>query len=91
MDPDVITSYYSQSLQGLPTTLPADSLNQYVTRLLEVVEIQSYGDGETYASQLKALFKILEDKSINQSPFLLDGATEMILTFVRHCENDVSI
>ena len=70
-------------------TLPVVALNEYMARLLEVVVILTADDGEAYASQIRHLFMDLEDKSHNETRFVLDGAIETILLFIRRGGNNV--
>ncbi|KAJ7874720.1 armadillo-type protein [Mycena olivaceomarginata] len=51
------------SLQTLPADLNLKGISEYTTRLLEVIELQTEGDGELYAQQLTELFTQMEARS----------------------------
>lgn len=76
-------SYYSQSLRTLPDDLNLNGISKYTTRLLEVVEIQTEGDGELYARQLGDLFAQMEARSPRYAQLVVENAVEMVLLHLR--------
>lgn len=93
IDANIIESYYTQSLETIPLTLSIKAKDEYATRLLEVVQVQSGEDGESYARQAKTLIGLVENSSSSQTlrgkhPIsVLEGAVEMILMYLRTCES----
>jgi AP-4 complex subunit epsilon-1 len=91
VDPNIVESYYSQSLKAIPPGLSLKDRNEYVTRLLEAIEIMSGQDGEVYAKQLKNLFKVVEDDTLQASPPVLESAVELVLKDTRHSMSSLSV
>jgi hypothetical protein len=79
-----VESYYSQSLKAIPPGLSLKDTNEYVTRLLQVIEIISRDDGEVYAKQLKELFKVAEDVTEEANRSVLESVVEFVLQDNRH-------
>ncbi|KAJ7078870.1 armadillo-type protein [Mycena belliarum] len=90
-DANIVNSYYSQSLQTLPNDLNLSGLSEYTTRLLEVAEIQSDGDGELYARQLVDLFARMEARSPRYAQFVVENAVEMVLLHMRNAATSFQI
>ncbi|KAF8170253.1 armadillo-type protein [Mycena galopus ATCC 62051] len=84
IDPNIVTSYYSQSLQTLPPDLNLKGISEYTTRLLEVIELQTEGDGELYAGQLAELFTQMEARSPRYAQLVVESAVEMVLFHLRN-------
>ncbi|KAF9467306.1 armadillo-type protein [Collybia nuda] len=82
VDLNIVGSFYSQTIQSLPTELSTKDKNEYAIRLLEVLEVQSGEDGETYARQAKALLECLEVVPPMDYP-ILEVAVERILLYIR--------
>lgn len=61
----------------MPSGLSVGALSEYTSRLLEVVELKSEGDGELYAQLIKELFLQIRIQSV------LESAVETILVYVR--------
>ncbi|KAF7362087.1 Adaptin-N domain-containing protein [Mycena venus] len=83
IDPNIVNSYYSQSLQTLPPDLNLKGISEYTTRLLEVVQLQTEGDGELYAQQLAELFTQMEARSPRYAQLVVESAVEMVLLHLR--------
>ncbi|KAF7375959.1 Adaptin-N domain-containing protein [Mycena sanguinolenta] len=83
-DPNIVNSYYSQSLKTLPADLNIKGLGEYTTRLLEVLELQTEGDGELYARELAELFTQMEARSPRYAQLVVESAVEMVLLFLRN-------
>lgn len=79
-----MASYYSQSLRALPPSLSIKAKNEYATRLLEALEIQTRADGELYAREVKGLFGRLEGGFSEGNP-VLESAVGMLLLHLRNC------
>ncbi|KAJ7668431.1 armadillo-type protein [Mycena polygramma] len=84
IDPNIVNSYYSQSLQTLPIDLNLKAISEYTTRLLEVLELQTEGDGELYARQLSDLFTQMESRSPRYAQLVVESAVEMVLVHLRN-------
>lgn len=84
IDLNIVNAYYSQSLQTLPSDLNLTGISEYTTRLLEVVEIQTEGDGELYARQLGGLFTQMEARSPRYAQLVVETAVEMVLLHLRN-------
>ncbi|KAJ7782899.1 armadillo-type protein [Mycena metata] len=91
IDPSIVNSYYSQSLQSLPADLNLNGIGEYTTRLLEVVELQTEGDGELYARQLGDLFAQMEARSPRYAQLVLENAVEKVLLFLRNAASSFQI
>ncbi|KAJ7039210.1 armadillo-type protein [Mycena alexandri] len=91
IDPNIVNSYYSQSLQSLPADLNLNGIVEYTTRLLEVIELQAEGDGELYAQQLGDLFAQMEARSPRYAQLVLENAVEKVLLFLRNAANSFQI
>ncbi|KAJ7350295.1 armadillo-type protein [Mycena albidolilacea] len=84
IDLNIVNSYYSQSLQTLPVDLNLKGISEYTTRLLEVIELQTEGDGELYAQQLTELFTQMEARSPRYAQLVMESAVEMVLIHLRN-------
>ncbi|KAJ7497085.1 armadillo-type protein [Mycena latifolia] len=91
IDLNIANSYYSQSLQTLPSDLNLTGISEYTSRLLEVVEIQTDGDGELYARQLVDLFAQTEARSPRYAQLVLENAVETVLLRIRHAPTSFQI
>ncbi|KAJ7188509.1 armadillo-type protein [Mycena filopes] len=91
IDPNIVHSYYSQSLQTLPADLNLSGLGEYTTRLLEVIELQAEGDGEQYARQLVDLFAQMEARSPRYAQLVMENAVEKVLIYLRNGTNSFQI
>ncbi|KAH7926514.1 ARM repeat-containing protein [Leucogyrophana mollusca] len=88
VDPSIIGSYYSQMLQNIPPAMSARDKNEYVSRLLEIGEMQSEDDCEVYATHLKDLFATVEGESQGRPEDMpvLENSIERILVCIRELE-----
>ncbi|KAJ6593663.1 ARM repeat-containing protein [Mycena capillaripes] len=84
IDSNIVNSYYSQSLQTLPTDLNLKGISEYTTRLLEVAELQTEGDGELYARHLGELFTQMEARSPRYAQLVVESAVGMVLLHLRN-------
>jgi len=84
IDSNIVASYYAHSLQTIPSGLNIRDKNEYVTRLLEVLEIQAGEDGELYARLVKDLFGKSDAALLGEDPFVLENAVEMVLLHIRN-------
>ena len=84
IDPNIINSYYAQSLKTIPADLNLSGISEYITRLLEVVETQAEGDGELYARHLGDLFTQIEARSSRYAQLVVENAVEMVLLYLRN-------
>ncbi|KAJ7128916.1 armadillo-type protein [Mycena crocata] len=91
IDLNIVNAYYSQSLQTLPDDLNLNGISEYITRLLEVIEIQADEDGELYAGQLRELFAGLETRSPRYAQLVVENAVEMVLLHLRHATSTFQI
>lgn len=85
VDPVIVGTYYSQSVQAMPLALPINAKNEYVSRLLEIVEMQYADDVEQYAKQVKDLFAVVEgeDQGRTEGLPVLESSVERILNQVK--------
>jgi hypothetical protein len=90
IDSNIVASYYAHSLQTIPSGLNIRDKNEYVTRLLEVLEIQAGEDGELYARLVKDLFGKSDAALLGEDPFVLENAVEMVLLHIRNGEYSFS-
>ncbi|KAG1890377.1 armadillo-type protein [Suillus subluteus] len=72
-------------LHNFPTGLTLSDKGEYVSRLLDVGELQHGNDGEQYASYLKDLFAVAEGDTQGRTEDMsvLEVGVEMILTYIR--------
>ncbi|KAJ7647590.1 armadillo-type protein [Roridomyces roridus] len=91
IDLNIVPSYYSQALRTLPDDLGIGGVSKYVCRLLEVVEIQTEGDGELYAHQLNDLFAQMEARSPRYAQHVLESAVEMVLLHLRNAPTSFQV
>ncbi|KAI0819517.1 ARM repeat-containing protein [Trametes gibbosa] len=77
VDQTIVESYYARLLQG---QLPAEhGSEELLTRLLEIVEIATGDDGESYAQQFKKVLQAIEgDSPLNQRPVLQEAVEELL-------------
>ncbi|TFK74600.1 ARM repeat-containing protein [Pluteus cervinus] len=84
-DDDLLHSYYSQVFQGLRSNGENQaSRNRSIGRLLEVLEVQSEGDGEAYARRFHELFTSIETE--RDGP-IAEIAVEQTLSRTRDSDN----
>ena len=79
-------SYFFQSLQGIPAALAVKDKNEYVIRLLEVVDIQCGEDGEFYARQLKDIFVAIDQVAAPERQPVLENVVEKVLLYIKNGE-----
>jgi AP-4 complex subunit epsilon-1 len=84
VDREIVAAYCARTLKALPPDLNAKGKNEYVTRLLEIVDVACGEDGEAYASQLKDLLLVADDASL-----VLDSIVEVVLLRIRHSRHSV--
>ncbi|KAI5823685.1 ARM repeat-containing protein [Schizophyllum commune Tattone D] len=59
IDGNIVSTYYVQSVETMPSDLPLPAREAYVGRLLEVIETQCYEEGEAYANAVLDLLRKL--------------------------------
>ncbi|KAL1756265.1 hypothetical protein FB107DRAFT_274085 [Schizophyllum commune] len=59
IDGNIVSTYYVQSVETMPSDLPLPAREAYVGRLLEVIETQCYDEGEAYANAVLDLLRKL--------------------------------
>ncbi|KAJ7209609.1 armadillo-type protein [Mycena pura] len=91
IDPNIINSYYAQSLKTIPADLNLSGIGEYITRLLEVVETQAEGDGELYARHLGDVFTQIEARSSRYAQLVVENAVEMVLLYLRNAATSFQI
>ncbi|KAJ7755738.1 armadillo-type protein [Mycena maculata] len=91
IDGNIVQSYYAQSLRTLPDDLNLSGISEYTTRLLEVVEVETEGDGELYARQLGDLFAQMEARSPRYAQIVVETAVEMVLLHLRNAASSFQI
>ncbi|KAG1878094.1 armadillo-type protein [Suillus subalutaceus] len=85
VDSSLVEAYSTQLLHNFPTGLTLSDKGEYVSRLLDVGELQHGNDGEQYASYLKDLFAVAEGDTQGRTEDMsvLEVGVEMILTYIR--------
>lgn len=72
IDPHILASYYEQSIGNLPLDVSVADKVEYTCRLLEVLVVQSDGNGELFASGVQELLSVLDSE-------ILERPIEMVL------------
>ncbi|KAG1737606.1 hypothetical protein EDB19DRAFT_1716833 [Suillus lakei] len=85
VDPSLVEAYSTQLLYNFPPGLTLSDKGEYISRLLDVGELQYGNDGEQYASYLKDLFAVAEGDTQGrmEDMSVLEIGVEMILTHIR--------
>ncbi|KAE9408568.1 hypothetical protein BT96DRAFT_663006 [Gymnopus androsaceus JB14] len=83
VDPNIVSTYYSNALQNLPNVLPVDAKSEHARRLLEVLEIQAETDGERYARDVLALLG-----QNDPDGHIFEDAIDMVLTYIRQSPDE---
>jgi hypothetical protein len=84
VDPSIVQLYFSQRLQGLDTS--AESYEDEVLSLLEVIKILAGEDAELYARSIKDVLSPAGTGGVNgtqQSSRVLERAVEIVLSSLR--------
>ena len=87
VDPSIVQLYFSQRLQGLDTF--AESYEDEVLSLLEVIKILAGEDAELYARSIKDILSPPGAGGVNvaqQSSRVLERAVEIVLSSLRDGE-----
>lgn len=79
MDPSIVSTYYSQAIQNIPSGLSVAELNERGLRFLEIITVQSSEDGESYARELKDMLLQLENASLDGHS-VLEAIVDKVLT-----------
>jgi AP-4 complex subunit epsilon-1 len=87
VDSSLVETYSTQLLHNFPAGLTLSDKGEYVSRLLDVGELQYRNDGEQYASYLKDLFAVAEGDTQGRTEdmSILEVGVEMILTHIQEC------
>ncbi|KAG1760911.1 armadillo-type protein [Suillus occidentalis] len=85
VDSSLVETYSTQLLHNFPAGLTLSDKGEYVSRLLDVGELQYRNDGEQYASYLKDLFSVAEGDTQGRTEDMsvLEVGVEMILTHIQ--------
>lgn len=85
VDSSLVETYSTQLLHNFPAGLTLSDKGEYVSRLLDVGELQYRNDGEQYASYLKDLFAVAEGDTQGRTEdmSILEVGVEMILTHIQ--------
>jgi AP-4 complex subunit epsilon-1 len=78
VEPEIVNTYYTRAIQSIPPALTAKGKDEYVARLLEVIDVVCSEDGESYTRQLKSLLEVAEDGKT-----VLEGLVELVLSRIR--------
>lgn len=87
VDPSIVQLYFSQRLQGLDTS--AESYEDEVLSLLEVIKILAGEDAELYARSINDILSPPGAGGVNvaqQSSRVLERAVEIVLSSLRDGE-----
>ncbi|KAJ8076998.1 hypothetical protein PM082_001421 [Marasmius tenuissimus] len=91
VDDNVVESYYSRSLQQIPSDLSIDHKAEYVCRLLEILEIEAQGDGERYAREVQDILQHVYTVTSENKEAVLEPAVQSVLSFIRTATADWQI
>ncbi|KAG8214010.1 armadillo-type protein [Butyriboletus roseoflavus] len=93
VDPIIVETYYSQALHNLSPSLSLSDKNEYVSRLLEIIDMQDANDIDQYARHLKDLFSVVEGGEHGPTEYLpvLDLSVQRILNGIRERETSSRI
>ncbi|KAK7035211.1 hypothetical protein VNI00_011978 [Paramarasmius palmivorus] len=91
IDQNIVASYYTQSLDHIPANLSPSHRAEYAYRLLEVLEIDTDGDGERYARDAEQLFERIYAINTEEKEVVLESAVEKVLIRVRQAPVDWQI
>lgn len=85
VDPIIVNTYYSQALHNLSPSLSLSDKSEYVSRLLEIINMQDADDIDQYARRLKDLFSVVEGRERGATKDLpvLDLSVQRILSGIR--------
>ncbi|KAG2368350.1 armadillo-type protein [Suillus spraguei] len=85
VDSSLVKAYNVQLLDNFPIGLTLSDKGEYVSRLLDVGELQYGNDGEQYASYLKDLFTVAEGdtQGCTEDMSVLEVGVDMILTHIQ--------
>jgi AP-4 complex subunit epsilon-1 len=85
VDPTIVETYYSQALHNLSPSHSLSGKNEYVLRLLEIIDMQEANDVDQYARRLRELFSVVEGGEHGPTEDLpvLDHSVERILNGIR--------
>jgi AP-4 complex subunit epsilon-1 len=78
VEPGIVSTYYTRAIQNIPPALTVKGKDEYVARLLEVIDVVCGEDGENYARQLKSLLEVAEDGKT-----VLESLTESVLSRIK--------
>ncbi|KAL1696083.1 armadillo-type protein [Schizophyllum commune] len=82
IDGNIVSTYYVQSVETIPSDLPLPAREAYVGRLLEVIETQCYDEGEAYANAVLDLLRKLSTLS-TVAPHVLESVVTAVLEHIR--------
>ncbi|KAL1710626.1 armadillo-type protein [Schizophyllum commune] len=82
IDGNIVSTYYVQSVETMPSDVPLPAREAYVGRLLEVIETQCYDEGEAYANAVLDLLRKLSTLS-TVAPHVLESVVTAVLEHIR--------
>ncbi|KAG5220079.1 Adaptin-N domain-containing protein [Salix suchowensis] len=86
---NIVVNYYQLILQSVADSSLGSA--DAVTRLLEIVEVQTASDGEAYAREVKELFRILEGPPLSPKQIVSEEAVQIILTHIMSGDDSYSM
>ncbi|KAH8814730.1 armadillo-type protein [Flagelloscypha sp. PMI_526] len=81
IDNDMLAAYYGQALQSIPNSMSLNAQNEFMIRLLEILDIQFREDGAGFAEQLAGAFRAVE--AAGAELLILEETVEMVLVRIR--------
>jgi hypothetical protein len=84
IDPAIISSYYTQALNAIPSITSVINKNDHAARILELVEIKSREDGELYAQEVINLLVQLENIPLAGDSPVVEPVVEGVLLCLRN-------
>ncbi|KAF9268806.1 ARM repeat-containing protein [Marasmius fiardii PR-910] len=91
VDNNVVGSYYTRSLRQMPPGLSSAYKTEYVCRLLEIIEIDSQGDGEQYAREVQEVLQHVYSVTTEDKEAVLEVVVENVLSHIRIASADWQI
>ncbi|KAL1681789.1 armadillo-type protein [Schizophyllum commune] len=102
IDGNIVSTYYVQSVETIPSDLPLPAREAYVGRLLEVIETQCSDEGEAYANAVLDLLRKLSTPSTVAStssssppaagrPLVLESVVTAVLEHIRFGKADFRV
>lgn len=81
VEPEIVTGYFSRMLESVSSAVTTDAKAEYSLRMLQIAEVLSGENSETYAQYLMRVLKTIEGEETGGK--VVQGLVEYALTYVR--------